>query len=62
MYWNFHKIVHMHYSMMSNMVAYTKWKNAIDLEIEQIKEYQVFKDHGKVVYDKGKVINALKEH
>ena len=27
----------------------TKWKDAIDLEIEQIKEYKVFKDHGKVV-------------
>ena len=38
-----------------------KWKDAIDLEIEQIKEYQVFKDHGKVVYEKGKIINAPKE-
>ena len=30
----------------------------MDLEIDQIKEYQVLKDHGKVVYEKGKVINA----
>ena len=34
----------------------TKWKDAIDLEIEQIKEYHVFKDHGKVTYEKGKII------
>ena len=40
----------------------TKWKDAIDLEIEQIKEYQVFKDHGKVAYEKGKIINAPKDH
>ena len=26
----------------------TKWKDAIDLEIEQIKEYQVFKDYGNL--------------
>ena len=29
----------------------TKWKPAIDPEIEQIEEYQVFKDHGKVAYE-----------
>ena len=40
----------------------TKWKDAIDLEIEQIKEYQVFKDHGKVTYEEGKIINAPKDH
>ena len=40
----------------------TKWKDAIDLEIEQIMEYQVFQDHRKVEYEKGKVINAPKEH
>ena len=39
----------------------TKWKDAIDLEIRQIKEYQVFKDNRKVVYEKGKVINAPKK-
>ena len=32
----------------------TKWKDAIDFEIEQIKEYQVFKDHGKVEYEKAR--------
>ena len=32
-----------------------RWKDAIDLEIEQIKEYQVFKDFGKAVYDKKKL-------
>ena len=37
-----------------------KWRDAI--EIEQIKEYQVFKDYGKAVYEKGKVINAPKEY
>ena len=35
-----------------------KWKEAIDLEIEQIKEYQVFKDFGKAVYDKNTITNA----
>ena len=49
----------MHYNLMFKMVN-TKWKDAIDLEIEQIKEYQVFKDHGKVVYEKGKITNAPK--
>ena len=39
-----------------------KWRDAIDREIEQIKEYQVIKDHGKAVYEKGKVINAPKEY
>ena len=37
-----------------------KWKDAVDLEIEQIKEYQVFKDYGKPVYDKDKIGNAPK--
>ena len=37
-----------------------KWKDAIDLEIEQIKEYQVFKDYGKAVYEKDKIANAPK--
>ena len=37
----------------------TKWKDTIDLEI---KEYQVFKDYERVLYDKGKVINTHKEH
>ena len=36
--------------------------DAIDLEIEQIKEYKVFKDHCKAVYEKGKIINAPKEY
>ena len=36
--------------------------DAIDLQIEQIKEYQVFKDHGKAVYEKNKVIHAPKEY
>ena len=39
-----------------------KWKEAIDLEIEQIKEYQVFKDFGKAVYDKNNITNAPKGH
>ena len=37
-----------------------KWKHAIDLKIEQIKEYQVFKDYGKAVYDKDNIGNAPK--
>ena len=37
-----------------------KWKEAIDLEIKQIKEYQVFKDFGKAVYDKNTITNATK--
>ena len=39
-----------------------KWKEAIDLEIEQIKEYQVFKEFGKAVYDKNNITNAPKGH
>ena len=39
-----------------------KWRDAIDLEIEQIKEYQVFKDDGKAVYENGKIIKAPKEY
>ena len=39
-----------------------KWKEAIDLEIEQIKEYQVFKDFGKAVYEKNKITNAPEGH
>ena len=39
-----------------------KWKEAIDLEIEQIKEYLVFKDFGKAVYEKNKITNAPEGH
>ena len=39
-----------------------KWKEAIDLEIEQIKEYQVFKDSGKAVYDKKHLTDTPKGH
>ena len=39
-----------------------KWKEAIALEIEQIKVYQVFKDFGKAVYDKNNITNAPKGH
>ena len=37
-------------------------EDAIELEIEQIKEYKVFKNHGMAVYEKGKVINVPKEY
>ena len=39
-----------------------KWKEAIDLEIEQIQEYQVLKDSGKSVYDKKHITNVPKGH
>ena len=39
-----------------------KWKDALDLENEQIKEYQAFKDYVKVVYDKDKIRDAPKGH
>ena len=39
-----------------------KWKEVIDLKIEQILEYQVFKDFGKAVYDKNTTTNAPKGH
>ena len=39
-----------------------KWKEAIDLEVEQFKEYQVFKDFGMAVYDKNTITNAPKGH
>ena len=32
------------------------------MEIEQIKEYQVFKDFGKAVYEKNNITNAPKGH
>ena len=32
------------------------------MEIEQIKEYQVFKDFGKAVYDINTITNAQKGH
>ena len=32
------------------------------MEIEQIKEYQVFKDFGKAVYNKNKITNAPEGH
>ena len=32
------------------------------MEIGQIKEYQVFKDFGKAVYEKNKITNAPEEH
>ena len=41
--------------MPYNLMFYkgnNKWRDAIDLEIEQIREYQVFKDYGQVVYEK----------
>ncbi|KAL7570278.1 hypothetical protein ACA910_020699 [Epithemia clementina (nom. ined.)] len=38
----------------------TKWKEAIDLELKQIDDYQTFKDIGKAETNtKGQVINAL---
>ena len=37
-------------------------KEAIDLEIELIKEYQVFEDFEKAVYDKNNITNAPKGH
>ena len=39
-----------------------KWNEAIDLEIAQIKEYQVFKDFVKAVYEKNKITNAPEGH
>ena len=39
-----------------------KWKDAIDLEIEQIKEYQVFKDYGRAAYENCKITNAPKRY
>ena len=39
-----------------------KWRDASDLEIAQIEEYQVFKDYGKAVYEKNKIACAPKEY
>ena len=36
----------------------TKWRDAIITEIDQMDEYDVFKDKGKAIWEKGKVINA----
>ena len=51
--------MHMPYNLIYKMAIGT-WKDAIDLEIEQIKEYQVFEDYGKVVYEQDKIGNAPK--
>ena len=51
--------MHMPYNLILQN-GNNKWKDAIDLEIEQIKEYQVFKDYGKAVYEKDKIGNAPK--
>ena len=37
------------------------WKDPVDLEIEQIKEYEVFKDYGKAVYEKDKIGMLLRD-
>ena len=44
-----------HALQLDNQNGNNKWEDAIDLEIEQIKEYQVFKDYGKAVYEKDKI-------
>ena len=36
-----------HAPQLNVQTSDTKWKDAIEIEIELIKEYQVFKDHGK---------------
>ena len=54
------KTMHMHYNLIYN--GNNKWKEAIDLEIEQIKEYEVFNDFGKAVYEKNKITNAPEGH
>ena len=51
-----------HSLLLDRQNGKNEWKDAIDLEIEQIKEYQVFKDYGKAVYDKDKIGNAPKRH
>ena len=40
----------------------TKWQEAIDLELDQIKEYQVFKDVGPTSFDCSKLKNLPKDH
>ena len=37
-------------------------KEAIDLELKQIKEYQVFKEFGRDIYEKNKITNAPEGH
>ena len=39
-----------------------KWQDAIDLEIDPIKEYEVFQDLGPATWDRGKLQNAHKNH
>ena len=39
-----------------------KWQEAIDLELDQIKEYKVFKDMGSASWDHSKLKNATKDH
>ena len=56
----FQGIMHKPYNFMFRMVK--KWRDAIDLEIEQIKEYEEFKDLGNAVYENSKVTNAPKEY
>ena len=49
----FQEIMHMPYNLIFRMLITNGG---------MIKEYQVFKDHGKAVYEKSKVINAPKEY
>ena len=57
-----HKGPYTHALQLDIQNGNNKWKDAIDLEIDQIKEYQVFKDFGKAVYDKNKITNAPEGH
>ena len=49
---NYEKTVKLH-----NENGNSKWQDAIDLELQQIHEYQGFRNLGKATYEKGKVTN-----
>ena len=40
----------------------SNWQEAIDLKLDQIKDYQVFKDVGPTSWDCSKLKNAPKDH
>ena len=55
----FQETMHMPYDLIFKM-ATINGRMLLTWKIEQIKEYQVFKDYGKAVHEKDKIVNAPK--
>jgi hypothetical protein len=44
--------------MLDKQNGNRKWQDAVDLELQQISDYQTFKDYGIATWDQGKISNA----